>query len=53
MTYKSYPLNTSVRIISTGEEGEAYESYYEDIAVFIDGEKTCRYFDLNDVEFIK
>jgi hypothetical protein len=51
--YKSYPNNTRVKIKSTGQQGEAFESALGTISVFIDNETKCRYFKLDDVEFIK
>ena len=50
--YKTYPKNTRVRIKPTGETGEAFERALGCISVFIDGENKCRYFYMNDVEFI-
>ena len=50
--YKSYPIETRVKIKSTGEQGEAFESVFGTISVFIDDEEKCRYFDLTDVEFL-
>jgi hypothetical protein len=50
--YISYPIGTKVRIKSTQELGEAFESALGVISVFIDGEDKCRFFDFNDVEFI-
>ncbi len=51
--YKIYPKNTRVRIKSTGETGEAFERALGCISVFIDGEDKCRYFYMNDIEFIE
>jgi len=49
--YKQYPPNTRVRIKSTGEEGEAFESLLGYITVFLnDGE--CEYYKLGNVEFL-
>lgn len=50
--YKSYPIDTKVKIKSTGEIGKAFESALDMISVFIEDEDKCRYFDLADVEFI-
>jgi hypothetical protein len=50
--YISYPIDTRVKIKSTSEEGEAFESALGFISVFIDDEKKCRYFELEDVEFL-
>ena len=47
--YIQYPSGTRVLVKSTREHGEAYESAANTISVFIDGEKRCRYFDLDDV----
>lgn len=49
--YKQY-RDTIVRIKSTGEIGEAFESAMDTISVFIEGEERCRYFDMSDVEFV-
>jgi len=48
--YKKYPLNTMVRIIETGEVGEAFESSLGYISVFI--EEKCRFFKIEEIEFI-
>jgi hypothetical protein len=50
--YKQY-RDTIVRIKSTGEIGEAFESMLNTISVFVTGEDKCRYFDMGDVEFIE
>lgn len=50
--YKEYPEDTRVRIISTGEEGEAFESAFGYISVAIDGNSKYRMFLLSDVEFL-
>ncbi len=49
--YKIYS-NVKVRIKSTGETGEAFERALGCISVFIDSEDKCRYFYMNDIEFI-
>lgn len=51
--YKSYPIDTRVKIISTGEEGEAFESILGTISVFIDNDNRIRYYDMEDVKFIE
>ena len=51
--YTDYPLHTRVKIKSTSETGDAFESMLNTISVFIDGEDECRYFDLKDVEFLE
>ena len=50
--YKEYPSDTMVRIKETGELGEAFESSLGYISVFIEGEDDCRFFKIEDVEFI-
>lgn len=50
--YKSYPIDTKVKIKSTGEHGEAFESVFGIISVFVEDEEKCRYFDLSDIEFL-
>ena len=50
--YKEYPSETMVRIKETGELGEAFESSFGHISVFIEGEDDCRFFKIDDVEFI-
>lgn len=50
--YKSYPIDTRVKIISTGEEGEAFESILGTISVFIDNDNRVRYYDMEDVQFL-
>lgn len=50
--YKQYPIGTKVKIKETGEIGEAFESGFDYVSIFIDGEKRCRYFKIEDVEFI-
>lgn len=52
-SYISYKQGTRIVIKSTGEQGEAFESVLGHISIFIDGEKKCKYFKLEDVEFIK
>jgi len=49
--YHSYGIEDRVRIKSTNEYGDAFESAMGYISVFIDGEDGCRYFDIDDVEF--
>jgi archaellum component FlaG (FlaF/FlaG flagellin family) len=53
LNYTQYPADTRILVKSTGEHGEAYESAANTISVFIDGEKRCRYFDLDDVIILK
>jgi hypothetical protein len=48
--YKSYPINTMVRIKETGETGEAFESFMGFITLFVDGEQSM--LSLDEVEFI-
>lgn len=50
--YINYPPDTKVRIKTTGELGEAFESVFGTISVFIEDEKNCRYFSIKDVEFL-
>ena len=50
--YKQYPDNTRVEIISTGEQGEAFESAFGFISVAIDGETRDRFFEMNNVKFL-
>ena len=50
--YKNHELGTKVRVKETGEIGEAFESALGYISVFVVGERFCRYFKLEDVEFI-
>lgn len=50
MEYKKYSPNTKVKIKSTGEVGEAFESTLGFISVFI--EDKCDYFRIDEVEFI-
>lgn len=49
--YTSYSSEDRVRIKSTNEYGEAFESALGYISVFIDGEDVCRYFDIDDIEW--
>jgi hypothetical protein len=50
--YKQYPVGTRVRIKSSRKEGEAYESVWHFISVFIDGEDKAKNFFLDEVEFL-
>ena len=50
--YKNYPLGTRVKIIETGEEGDAFESASGFISVQPDGEATYRFFRMSDIQFI-
>jgi len=50
MEYKKYPSNTKVKIKSTGEVGEAFESTLGFISIFI--EDKCQYYKIDEVEFI-
>ena len=50
--YKLYPQGTKVKIISTGEEGEAFETALGTISVFIDDEEKCSYYSYHEIEFI-
>lgn len=52
-SYINYPLGTKVRIKSSDKIGEAYESVFGVISVFVDGERYARNFKIEDVEFIK
>lgn len=52
-SYKQYPVGTKVFIVSTGETGEAFESAFGYITVFVDGERKCRLFELSDVKFFE
>jgi hypothetical protein len=52
MSYMNYPPRTKVRIKSTGETGGAFERFSTFISVFIDDEDKCRYFSMDDIEFI-
>lgn len=49
--YTSYGTDDRVRIKSTGEYGDAFESAFGFITVFIDGEDGCQYFDIDDIEW--
>lgn len=56
MKYKKY-TNQRVKIKSTDEQGEAFESALGTISVFIDNDETnnkhrCRYFNIDDVIFL-
>lgn len=51
--YIQYPEDTRVFIPSIGMYGEAYESAFGVISVFVDGERKCKYFNINDVEFLE
>lgn len=51
--YKKYPPDTLVRIKVTGEIGEAFESLLGYISVWVGDETKCRYFRMNEVEFLK
>lgn len=55
MSYINYPPKTRVIVKSTGDKGEAFESLgaIGVISVFVNGEKKCRYFKLDDVVFVK
>ena len=50
--YKQYPTGTMVIIKSLGEQGEAFESAMGFISVWVGDEAACRYFEMDDVEFI-
>lgn len=50
--YKQYPTGTMVLIKSLGEQGEAFESAMGFISVWVGDEAACRYFEMDDVEFI-
>ena len=50
--YKQYPLDTVVKIKETGQLGDAFESALGYISVFIEDEEKCRYYKLEDVEFL-
>lgn len=49
--YRQYPQGTKVRL-STGEEGEAFESAFGYISIWVGDEDKCRYFNLNEVKFL-
>ena len=49
-TYQQYLSGTMVRIKYTGEVGEAFESLFDTISVFIN--ERCEFFSINDVEFL-
>ena len=50
--YSQYPLGTKVRIKETDEEGLAFESASGFISIQVDGEATCRFFRMSDIEFL-
>lgn len=41
-----------VKIKSTGEVGEVFETALGFISIFIEGEDKCRYYKIDEVEFI-
>lgn len=49
--YISYDLDVRVRIKSTNEYGDAFESALGYMSVFIDGEDGCRMFEIDDIEW--
>jgi len=53
--YKDYQGDTLVKIIETGEIGSPFESFMGFISVFFeeeDGPGKCKYFKMDEVEFI-
>lgn len=50
--YKQYELCVKVRIKETGEVGEAFESAFGYISVFVGEDRKCTYYKLEDIEFI-
>ena len=50
--YTQYPLGTKVRIKETDEEGLAFESASGFTSIQVDGEATCRFFRMSDIQFI-
>jgi len=48
-TFKQYPENTRIKIIATGEKGEANESVLGFISVFLDGEKKEKIYPIEKV----
>jgi hypothetical protein len=50
--FVEYPLETMVRIKSTDEIGEAYESAFGFITVFVEGNDKAQIFPMDDVEFL-
>ena len=53
--YKSYPVGTRVKIKSTSEYGEAFESLWGFVSVFLDNDKSGHYemYNIKDVKFIE
>lgn len=49
--YKQYKPDTRVKVKSTEEYGDAFESTLGFISVFIDGHDKCQYYKLDNIEF--
>lgn len=49
--YVNYPLNTRVKVKETGECGEAFESMFGYITVFLDSQDKAILFKMEEVEF--
>lgn len=54
MGFKTYKTGTRVMIKSTCEHGEIWEvlENMNVCSVFVDGERKCRYFSLDDIIFL-
>jgi hypothetical protein len=50
--YSYYPSGTKVKIKDSNEIGEAFESAFGIISVFLGEDKKCQYFKIEDVEFL-
>jgi len=50
--YKCYEPGVRVRIKSSGQLGEAFESVWHFISVWIDGETKAKNFFLDEIEFL-
>ena len=51
-SFKSYPLNTKIEVIATGQKGDANESVLGFISIFLDGEKREKIYPINEIRFI-